>query len=87
MENSIINETLNKLRSLKTSYHHISSIQMGRRMSQKLLVNGFEWVKELLKLNKDFIKNHDENSNKRYILEIDVEYPKSSFNLRKDLPI
>ena len=60
---------------------------MGRRMSQKLLVNGFEWVKELLKLNKDFIKNHDENSNKRYILEIDVEYPKSSFNLRKDLPI
>ena len=56
-------------------------------MSQKLPVNGFEWVKELLKLNKDFIKNHDENSNKRYILEIDVEYPKSSFNLRKDLPI
>ena len=56
-------------------------------MSQKLLVNGFEWVKELLKLNKDFIKNHDENSNKRYILEIDVEYPKSSFNLRKDLQL
>ena len=56
-------------------------------MSQKLLVNGFEWVKELLKLNKDFIKNHDENSNNRHILEIDVEYPKSSFNLRKDLPI
>ena len=32
----------------------------GWAMSQKLPVNGFEWVKNLFKLNEDFIKNCDE---------------------------
>ena len=31
-------------------------------------------------------KNYDENSNKGYILEVDVECPKNLFNLDKDLP-
>ena len=44
----------------------------GWAMSQKLPVDGFKWVKELLKFNKDFIKNYDENSNKEYFLEVDV---------------
>ena len=34
----------------------------------------------------DFIKNYDENSNKGYILDVDVEYPKNLFNLHSDLP-
>ena len=55
-------------------------------MSQKLPVNGFEWVKNLSKFNEDFIKNYDENSDKRYFLEVDVEYPKTLFNSHKDLP-
>ena len=58
----------------------------GWGMSQKLPVNGFKWIKKSVKFNKDFIKNYDENSNKRYILEVDVEYPKTLFNLHKDLP-
>ena len=57
----------------------------GWGMSQKLPVNGFKWVKKLSKFNEDFIKNYDENSNKGYILEVDVEYPKNLFNLHKDL--
>ena len=55
-------------------------------MSQKLPVNGFEWVKNLSKFNEDFIKNYDENSDKGYFLEVDVEYPKTLFNSHNDLP-
>ena len=33
-----------------------------------------------------FIKNYDENSDKGYFLEVDVEYPKKLFSLHSDLP-
>ena len=33
-------------------------------MSQKLPLNGFEWVEELSQFNKDFIKKYDEISKK-----------------------
>ena len=55
-------------------------------MSQKLLVDGFKWVKDLSKFNESFIKNYDEKSDKGYILEVDVEYQKKLFNFHKDLP-
>ena len=60
----------------------------GLAMSQKLPVNGFEWVKQkkVSKFNEDFIKNYDENSNKVYFLKVDIDYPKEVFNLHKDLP-
>ena len=60
----------------------------GWAMSQKFPVNDFKWVKqeELSKFNEDFIKNYDENSNKGYFLEVDIDYPKELFNLHKDLP-
>ena len=58
-------------------------------MSQKLSVNGFKWKKILLNLktkNEDYIKHYDENSNKGYIFEADVEYLKRLHNLQCDLP-
>ena len=55
-------------------------------MSQKLPVNGFEWGEDLLKFNASFLKNYDENSDKGYILEVDVEYPKNLRKLHSDLP-
>ena len=57
-------------------------------MSQKLPADGFEWIKEddLSKFNANFIKNYDENSNKGYIFEVDVEYPKYLHKLHSDLP-
>ena len=58
----------------------------GWAMSQKLPVNGFEWLKDLSKVDKDFIKNYDKDSDKEYILEVDVEYPKNLFDLHSDLP-
>ena len=58
----------------------------GWTISQKLPVNGFKWVKTLSKFNEIFIRNYDENSNKGYFLEVDVDYPKKLLDLHKDLP-
>ena len=55
-------------------------------MSQKLPVNGLEWEKKLSKFDERFIKNYNENSDKRYFLEVDVEYPKNLFSLHSYLP-
>ena len=57
----------------------------GWAMSQKLPVNGFEWVISLSKFDERFIKNYDENSDKGYFLEVNVEYPKNLFNPHSDL--
>ena len=58
----------------------------GLVMSQKLPVNGFKWKNNVSKFDKEFIKNHDEDSNKGYSFEVDVEYPKYLHNLHSDLP-
>ena len=54
-------------------------------MSEKLPVNCFEQVKELSKFDEHVIKNYDEDSDKGYFLEVDLEYPKHLFNLHSDL--
>ena len=38
------------------------------------------------KLTKEFIENYDEDSDKEYILEVDVKYPKKLHDLHNDLP-
>ena len=55
-------------------------------MTEPLPVDGFEWMEDLSKIDEDFIKNYDENSDKAYILELDVEYPKNLHDLHSDLP-
>ena len=42
--------------------------------------------KNVSKFDEEFIKNYDEDSNKGYILEVDVKYPKSLLNLHSNLP-
>ena len=54
-------------------------------MSQKLPWYGFKWIKKFSELDKHFIRNDDENNDKGYILEVDVQYPKNLFNLHNDL--
>ena len=49
-------------------------------MSQKLLVDGFKWIDTLVvdkKLNKltKLIKSYDDDSDKGYMLEVDIKYP------------
>ena len=50
----------------------------GWAMSQKLPVNGFKWVEKsrLSRFNDIFIKNYNENSDKGYFLEVDIDYLK-----------
>ena len=36
--------------------------------------------------NEKFIKNYDENSDKGYILEVDVEYPKNLHKVHSNFP-
>ena len=61
-------------------------------MPQKLPVNGFEWVKNILIINKklhkfiELIKNYGDDSDGRYILKVDVEYPIILHDLNSALP-
>ena len=50
----------------------------GWEMSHKLPINGFKWVEKLRlsRFNEIFIKNYDENSDKGYFFEVDVDYLK-----------
>ena len=62
----------------------------GWAMSKKLPVNGFKWIDNSGTagpvINEEFIKNHNENDNKGYIFEVDVNYPKKLNELHSDLP-
>ena len=44
----------------------------GWGMSQKLVVNKFEWIEDTFQFNEDFMKNYDEESDEEYFLEVDV---------------
>ena len=39
-------------------------------MSQKLLVNNFEWIKDTSQFNEDFINNYNEESDEVYYLKL-----------------
>ena len=42
--------------------------------------------KNISKFNEEFTKNYDEDSDKGYIPEVDVKYPKNLHGLYEDLP-
>ena len=67
-------------------YNDANNNLYGFAMSEPLLVDGFEWMEDLSKIDEDFIKTYDENSDKGYILEVDVEYTKNLNDLHSDLP-
>ena len=59
----------------------------GWAMSEKLPVRNFKWIEkdDKSKFDEKFILNYDENSDKGYIFEVDVEYPKNNCMLHSDL--
>ena len=58
----------------------------GFAVSEPLPVDGFEWMKDLFKIDEDFIKNYDKDSDKGYIIEVDVKSPKKLHDLHSGLP-
>ena len=58
----------------------------GWAMSQKLPVNGCKWIKDVTKIDEEFIRNYNEDNDKGYILEVDVKYLKKLHDLHSDLP-
>ena len=59
----------------------------GRPMIKKLPVGSFKWVKNVSRIDKEFIKNYDENSDIAYFLKVDIEYPKELDDLHSALPV
>ena len=54
---------------------------------QKLPVNGFKCVNDLLRFNEDLkYSENSENSDVGYFLEVDVDYPKKLLGFHKNLP-
>ena len=58
----------------------------GKAMSEKLPVDGFEWIEDISKIDADFIKKYDEDSNVGYFIKAGIEYPKELQNKHSDLP-
>ena len=59
----------------------------GVAMSAKLPINGFKWVNDISGINKKFVKSYNKkNSDKGYILEVDVDYPSKLHKLHSDMP-
>ena len=46
-------------------------------MSQNLPVKNFKWVKDISNSDESFIKSYNEESDERYFLEVDVQYPEN----------
>ena len=56
-------------------------------MSEKLPMNGFKWLSDISGINKKFVKSYDKkNSDKDYMLEVDVDYPSKLHRLHSDMP-
>ena len=77
----------NRDKSIESSYlmYLDANNLYGWAISQKLPVNGFKWEKIVSKFDEDFITNYDEDTNKGYIFEVDVKYPKDFHDLQSDL--
>ena len=58
----------------------------GWTISESLPVNGFGWTEDLSKIDEDFNENYDKDSDKGWILELNIKDPKNVHDLHSDLP-
>ena len=85
--NKYMKNHIKNIESLFLAYLDANNLY-GWAMSQRLPVDGFKWIKksDLSKFDENFIKNYDENSDIRYILQVHKEYLKILQKLHSDLP-
>ena len=50
-------------------------------MSQKILGNDFQLIKDTSQFNKDFMKDYNEESEEEYFLEVNVQYMEKLYEL------
>ena len=55
-------------------------------MSQNIVVNNFEWIKEPSRFNEGFIQNYNEESDEGYFPRVDFQYLERLYELQIDLP-
>ena len=58
----------------------------GMAMSEKLSIKGFKWMVDISGIDENFVKSYNKNSDKGYVLKVDVDYPRELQNLHCDLP-
>ena len=58
----------------------------GWTISQKWPVNGFKLVRNVSKIDEDFIKKYNEDGDIGYFLEVEIQYPRELHDLHSDLP-
>ena len=58
-------------------------IYNGLVMSKNLPTGGFEWIKDFDSID---ILNHDSDHDIGYVLEVDVEYPKTLSKQHNEIP-
>ena len=52
----------------------------GWGMSQKLPVKSFKWKTNMSIFDEEFTRNYDEDSDKRYILKVTIDYERMEIN-------
>ena len=55
-------------------------------MSQNIVVNNFEWIKDPSRFNEGFIQNYNEESDEGYFPRVDFQYLERLYELQIDLP-
>ena len=58
----------------------------GWAMSQKVPVKDFKWVRNVPKIDEDFIKNYDEDGDVGFFPNLDIEYFNELHDFHSDLP-
>ena len=64
-------------KSWHLKYQHVKNLY-GLAMSQKLPLSGFKWAENTFQFSK--------NSDERYVLEVDVQFPEESYKPHNDFP-